>query len=53
VAIVVNGVPLDALVVRLGSNRNAICKTMFNARPKLRTALATNGYLDHTAARRS
>jgi hypothetical protein len=50
VAIVVNGVPLDALVVRRGSNRNAIYKMMFDARRKLRTALAADGYLDHNAA---
>ena len=47
VAIVVNGIPLDALVVRLGANRNAIYKMMFDARRKLRAALAANGYLDH------
>jgi len=47
VAIVVNGIPLDALVVRLGSNRNAIYKMMFDARRKLRAALVANGYLDH------
>jgi RNA polymerase sigma-70 factor, ECF subfamily len=46
VAIVLNGIPLDALVVQLGSNRNAIYKTMFDARGKLRAALAANGYLD-------
>jgi RNA polymerase sigma-70 factor (ECF subfamily) len=46
VAIVVHGVPLDALVVELDSNRNAIYKTMFDARRKLRAALAANGYLD-------
>jgi RNA polymerase sigma-70 factor (ECF subfamily) len=45
VAIIVQGVPLDALAVQLGSNRNAIYKTMFDARRKLRTALAANGYL--------
>jgi RNA polymerase sigma-70 factor (ECF subfamily) len=45
VAIVVNGIPLDALVAQLGSNRNAIYKTMFDARRKLRAALAANGYL--------
>jgi RNA polymerase sigma-70 factor, ECF subfamily len=44
-AIVVDGVPLDALVVQLGSSRNAIYKTMFDARRKLRAALAANGYL--------
>ena len=44
-AIVVDGIPLDALVVRLGSNRNALYKTMFDARRKLRAVLAANGYL--------
>jgi len=46
VAIVVNEVPLDALVIELASNRNAIYKTLFDARRKLRAALAANGYLD-------
>jgi len=45
VAIVLNGVPLDALVVELGSNRNAIYKTLFDARRKLRAALVADGYL--------
>ena len=45
VAIVIHGTPLDALVVQLGSSRNAIYKTMFDARRKLRAALAANGYL--------
>src|SRR5215472_16017332 len=36
VAIVLNGVPLDALVIELASNRNAIYKTLFDARRKLR-----------------
>jgi RNA polymerase sigma-70 factor (ECF subfamily) len=35
VAIVVNGVPLDTLVLSLGSSRNAIYKVMFDARRKL------------------
>lgn len=52
VAIVVKGVPLDALVAQLGSNRNAIYKTMFDARRKLRTALAANGYLGSDTSRR-
>ena len=47
VAIVVNGVPLDALAAQLGSSRNAIYKTMFDARRKLRAALAANGYLSN------
>jgi RNA polymerase sigma-70 factor, ECF subfamily len=46
VAIVLNGVPLDAVVAELNSNRNAIYKTMFDARRKLRAALVANGYLD-------
>jgi RNA polymerase sigma-70 factor (ECF subfamily) len=45
IAIAVNGIPLDALVVQLGSSRNGIYKTMFDARRKLRAALAANGYL--------
>ena len=45
VAIVLNGVPLDALVIELASSRNAIYKTLFDARRKLRAALAANGYL--------
>jgi RNA polymerase sigma-70 factor (ECF subfamily) len=44
-AIAVNGVTLDALAVELGSNRNAIYKTMFDARRKLRACLVANGYL--------
>jgi RNA polymerase sigma-70 factor (ECF subfamily) len=46
VALVVNGVPLDALVVGLNTNRNAIYKTLFDARGKLRAALAAKGYLE-------
>jgi RNA polymerase sigma-70 factor, ECF subfamily len=45
VAIAVNGVPLDALVASLGSSRSAIYPMMFDARRKLRAALAANGYL--------
>ncbi|HEY2173457.1 MAG TPA: sigma-70 family RNA polymerase sigma factor [Mycobacteriales bacterium] len=45
-ALVVNAVPLDAVVAQTGSTRNAIYKTMFDARRKLRAALAANGYVD-------
>ncbi len=45
VAIVLNAVPLDTLVIELDSSRNAIYKTLFDARRKLRTALAANGYI--------
>ena len=44
VAIVLHDVPLDALVIELASTRNAIYKTLFDARRKLRAALAANGY---------
>ena len=46
VAIVLDGTPLDVLVAELGSNRNAIYKTMFDARRKLRGFLVTHGYLE-------
>jgi RNA polymerase sigma-70 factor (ECF subfamily) len=46
VAIVRDGAPLDALVIELRTNRNAIYKTLFDARRKLRSALATQGYID-------
>jgi RNA polymerase sigma-70 factor (ECF subfamily) len=50
VAIVVNAVPLDALAIELGTNRNAIYKTMFDARRKLRAGLTANGYMGHDTA---
>jgi RNA polymerase sigma-70 factor (ECF subfamily) len=53
VAVVVNEVPLDALAARLGSNRNAIYKMMFDARRKLRAALAASGHLGPDTSRRS
>ena len=53
VAIVLNGVPLDALVIELASNRNAIYKTLFDARRNLRAALAANGYIGNDGWRRS
>jgi RNA polymerase sigma-70 factor (ECF subfamily) len=53
VAIVLNGVPLDALVIELASSRNAIYKVLFDARRKLRAALDANGYAAHDTSRRS
>lgn len=44
-AIVLSGIPLDALVAELGSSRNAIYKTLFDARRKLRAVLAAHGYI--------
>ena len=52
VALVVDGVPLDALAERLGTSRNAIYKTMFDTRRKLRASLVADGYLDDEAVRR-
>jgi RNA polymerase sigma-70 factor, ECF subfamily len=46
VAIVVDQIPLDALAARLGVNRNAIYKVIFDARRKIRRALVANGYLE-------
>src|SRR5215472_13986587 len=51
IAIVLNGVPLDTLVIELGCNRNAIYKTLFDARRKLRAALVANGYIADDVAR--
>jgi RNA polymerase sigma-70 factor, ECF subfamily len=45
VAIMVEGIPLDALAAELGSTRNALYKTMFDARRKLRSYLVAHGYL--------
>lgn len=45
VAVVLNEVPLDALVSGLGTNRNAIYKAIFDARRKIRAFLVANGYL--------
>jgi RNA polymerase sigma-70 factor, ECF subfamily len=46
VAIVVDGIPPDALATELGLRRNAIYKVIFDARRKIRQALVANGYLD-------
>jgi RNA polymerase sigma-70 factor, ECF subfamily len=46
VAVVLNEVPLDALVARLGTNRNAVYKAVFDARRKVRGFLVANGYLE-------
>jgi RNA polymerase sigma-70 factor (ECF subfamily) len=53
VAIVLNNVPLDTLVIELASNRNAIYKTLFDARRKLRAALAADGYIGDDSLRSS
>jgi RNA polymerase sigma-70 factor (ECF subfamily) len=49
VALVLNEIPLDALVAELGSSRNAIYKTLYDARGKLRAHLVAEGHLDDPA----
>jgi RNA polymerase sigma-70 factor (ECF subfamily) len=49
VALIIDGTPLDVLVERLGTNRNALYKTVFDARRKIRQFLVANGYVDPTA----
>ena len=51
-ALVLNAVPLDVLVVELDSNRNAIYKSLFDARRKLRAELVANGHMDPDPANR-
>jgi RNA polymerase sigma-70 factor (ECF subfamily) len=45
-ALLVDGVPIDVLAERLGSTRNALYKTLHDARARLRRSLVTQGYLD-------
>jgi RNA polymerase sigma-70 factor, ECF subfamily len=47
VAIALDDVPVDALAHELASSRNAVYKTLFDARRKLRTSLAAAGYPLH------
>jgi RNA polymerase sigma-70 factor (ECF subfamily) len=44
VALALNGVPIDVLAERLGSNRGALYKALHDARRKLRTHMATSGF---------
>ena len=46
VALVVDAVPLDVLVAELQSNRNAVYKSMFDARRRLRAYLTERGFLE-------
>jgi RNA polymerase sigma-70 factor (ECF subfamily) len=43
VALALNGVPIDVLAERLGSNRNALYKSLHDARRNLRAHLETQG----------
>ncbi|HUB41963.1 MAG TPA: sigma-70 family RNA polymerase sigma factor [Streptosporangiaceae bacterium] len=50
VAIVVDGIPLNALAEKLGLQRNAIYKVIFDTRRKIRHTLVAKGYLDEPGA---
>lgn len=50
-ALVVEGVPIDVLAERLGTNRNALYKALHDARQRLRQSLTTSGHLDATSDR--
>ena len=44
VAIALNDIPIDVLAIKLGSNRNAIYKNLFDARRNLRASMAATGH---------
>jgi RNA polymerase sigma-70 factor (ECF subfamily) len=44
VAVALNDVPIDVLAVKLGTNRNAIYKNLFDARRRLRLRMAAVGH---------
>ena len=48
VAVVVDGVPIDVLADRLGATRNALYKTLHDARKRLRQDLVAQGLIDPT-----
>jgi RNA polymerase sigma-70 factor (ECF subfamily) len=51
-ALLVDGVPIDVLAERLGTNRNALYKTLHDARRRLRADLIDRGFLEPTVTRR-
>lgn len=50
VALLVEEIPIDVLAERMGTNRNALYKTLFDARGRLRTRLTAAGYFNDTLA---
>jgi RNA polymerase sigma-70 factor (ECF subfamily) len=48
VALAMNGVPIDVLAERLNTNRNALYKTLHDARRKLRRYLDEHGLVPDT-----
>jgi len=51
-ALIVDEVPIDVLAERLGTNRNALYKTLHDARSRLRAHLTAQGYLTPAARSR-
>jgi RNA polymerase sigma-70 factor (ECF subfamily) len=51
-ALMVDEVPIDVLAERLGTNRNALYKTLHDARGRLRDHLAELGYVPPPARSR-
>jgi RNA polymerase sigma-70 factor (ECF subfamily) len=51
-ALVVDEVPIDVLAERLGTSRNALYKTLHDARQRLRAALVASGHLQQLPNRR-
>lgn len=49
IALLVDNVPVDVLAERLSSSRNALYKTLHDARKRLRADLMARGYLTETA----
>ena len=46
VALLIDQVPIDVLAERLNTNRNALYKTLHDARQRLRSSLQASGHLD-------
>lgn len=44
VAVALNDVPIDMVAVKLGTNRNAVYKNLFDARRRLRARMAAAGH---------
>jgi RNA polymerase sigma-70 factor (ECF subfamily) len=51
VALVIDGVPIDVLADRLVTTRNALYKTLHDARKRLRHSLTAQGFLDEVEPR--
>jgi RNA polymerase sigma-70 factor (ECF subfamily) len=49
IAVLVEDIPIDVLAERMGTNRNALYKTLFDARGRLRSHLVAGGYLNDAA----